>query len=98
MPTTPTSALTWPRPADTHPSTAPCPARDPAGGSLLAFATGYVYRVGISSGHPAAVPRGTALCRRLVGGGLLDLLTIAGLAAGLRERLAEPARPRPLRL
>lgn len=35
--------------------------------------------------------------RRLVeiGGGLLDLLTIAGLAAGLRERLAEPARPRP---
>ncbi len=35
--------------------------------------------------------------RRLaeIGGGLLDLLTIAGLAAGLRERLAEPARPRP---
>ena len=31
----------------------------------------------------------------LVGGGLLDLLTIAGLAAGLRERYAEPARPRP---
>ena len=26
MPTTPTSALTWPRPADTHPSTAACPA------------------------------------------------------------------------
>src|SRR5260370_35237690 len=97
MPTTPISALTWPRPTDTHPSTAPCPARDAVGGSLLAFATGYVYRRRdlIWRGHPAAVPRGTALCRRLAGGGLLDLLTIAGLAAGLRERLAEPARPRP---
>lgn len=32
--------------------------------------------------------------RRLVeiGGGLFDLLTIAGLAAGLRERLAGPRR------
>ena len=56
MPTTPISALTWPRPTDTHPSTPPCTARDPAGGSLLAFATGYVYRVGISSGVATRLP------------------------------------------
>jgi hypothetical protein len=33
--------------------------------------------------------------RRLarVGGGLLDLLTVAGLASGLRERLLRPVRP-----
>ena len=38
------------------PSTAPCPARDPPGDSLLAFATGYVYRVGISSGVATRLP------------------------------------------